>query len=52
MHSEQGVECYYNIEITPWLHISPDLQFVVDPGGGLDSHDVAIVGGVRVQMNL
>ncbi|MDM8009144.1 MAG: carbohydrate porin [Phycisphaerae bacterium] len=52
MHSEQGVECYYNIEITPWLHISPDLQFVVDPGGGLDSHDVAIVGGVRVQMSL
>lgn len=52
MHSEQGVECFYNIEITPWLHVSPDVQVVIDPGGGLDGHDVAVVGGVRIQMNL
>jgi len=24
-HSEQDIELYYNIEVTPWLHISPDL---------------------------
>jgi len=23
VHSEQGVEFFYNIEITPWLHITP-----------------------------
>ncbi len=50
-HSEQGVECYYNIEITPWLHISPDLQFIVNPGG-TSANDVAIVYGMRVHMSL
>ncbi len=50
-HSEQGIECFYNIEITPWLHVSPDLQIIVNPGGR-DEHDVAVVGGMRVQMNL
>jgi len=50
-HSEQGVECYYNIEVTPWLHISPDLQFIVNPGG-TDANDVAIVYGMRMQMSL
>jgi len=50
-HSEQGVECYYNVEITPWLHISPDLQVIVNPGG-TDANDVSVVGGVRMQMNL
>jgi len=23
---------FYNIEITPWLHITPDLQLIIDPG--------------------
>lgn len=50
-HSETGFECYYNIEVTPWLHVSPDLQVIVDPGG-TDDNDVAVVGGIRVQMNL
>jgi porin len=50
-HSEQGVEAYYNIEITPWMHLSPDLQVIVNPGG-TDEHDVAVVGGLRLQMNL
>jgi len=50
-HSEQGVECYYNIEVAPWLHISPDLQVIVNPGG-TDDHDVSLVYGLRMQMNL
>lgn len=49
--SEQGVELFYNIEVTPWLHITPDLQFIVDPGGGLGDRDTAIVYGVRAQMS-
>ncbi len=51
LHSEQGVECFYNIEITPWMHLSPDLQVIVNPGG-TDANDVAVVGGLRLQMNL
>lgn len=50
-HSEQGIECYYNIQITPWFHISPDLQIIIDPGG-TSQRDVALVGGVRFQLNL
>ncbi len=50
-HSEQGIEAYYNVQITPWLHISPDLQIIVDPGGS-NQNDVAVVGGIRFQMNL
>jgi len=50
-HSEQGIECYYNIEVTPWLHISPDLQVIVNPGG-TDFNDVSFVYGVRMQVNL
>jgi porin len=50
-HSEQGIECYYNIEITPWLHITPDLQVITNPGG-TDFHDVAVVYGLRMHMSL
>lgn len=51
MHSEQGIETYYSFEIAPWLHISPDFQVIVNPGGS-DEKDVALVYGVRVQMDL
>jgi len=49
LHSEQGIELYYNIEVTPWLHITPDLQVIINPGGG--DNDVAIVYGMRAQMS-
>ena len=51
LSSEQGVEAYYNIEITPWCHLSPDLQVIVDPGG-TSKQDVAVVYGLRMQMSL
>ena len=50
LSSEQGVELYYDIEVTPWLHITPDLQVIVDPGGS-DARDVAIVCGIRTRMS-
>ena len=50
-HSEQGIEAYYNIEITPWLHLSPDFQIVTNPGG-TDDHDVSLVYGLRLQTSL
>ncbi len=48
--NSQGVELFYNIEVTPWLHITPDLQVLVNPGG-VDDRDVAIVYGLRAQMS-
>jgi porin len=47
---EQGVELFYNIEVTPWLHITPDLQIIADPGGS-DRHEVALVYGLRMQVS-
>ncbi len=43
---EAVYELYYNIKLFPWLHLSPDLQYVVNPGarGGRD----AFVIGVRL----
>lgn len=48
-NAEQGVEVFYNIEITPWCHITPDLQVIAHPGGG--DHDVALVYGLRMQVS-
>jgi porin len=47
---EQGVELFYNIEITPWLHITPDLQVLIQPSG-TPRDDVAIVYGLRTQVS-
>lgn len=50
-HSEQGIELFYNIEVTPWLRITPDLQIIIDPGAGYRDRQTAIVYGLRAQMS-
>lgn len=47
---ELAVEVFYNIGITPWLSVKPDLQYVVNPGGG-ELHD-AVVGTIRFEIAL
>jgi porin len=42
----QGVEWFYNIQATPWLNITPDVQWI-RPGLGAISTDNAFVYGVR-----
>jgi carbohydrate-selective porin OprB len=44
-----GFEIYYNAEITPWLHVSPDLQFLMNSSKG---DDIAIVPGARLVLDL
>lgn len=44
---ETALELYYKIEVFPWLAISPDFQWVLDPGG-LGARD-SFVAGLRVQ---
>ncbi len=46
----QGVELFYDIEVTPWMHVTPDLQVIVNPGGDA-SRDVAIVYGLHCRMS-
>jgi porin len=50
INNSQGIELFYNIAVTPWMHITPDLQVVIDPGGVAD-RGTAIAGGVRLQMS-
>lgn len=40
---ETGYELYYNIQITPWLHLTPDFQYIYQPGGSRDADDAFVV---------
>jgi len=40
----QGVELYYNIQVTPWFQLTPDLQ-IIDPAR--KALDTAVVTGLR-----
>jgi len=42
----QGIECFYNIQATRWLNITPDLQWI-RPGLGAISTADAFVYGIR-----
>ena len=46
---ETAMELYYNAAITPWLSISPSLQYVFNPGGDRGVSD-AVALGFRLQM--
>jgi carbohydrate-selective porin OprB len=46
--NEGVVEAYYNAQVTPWLNISPNLQYVINPGGSNSASD-AVVLGLRMQ---
>jgi porin len=55
---EQGVELFYNFEVFPWLHISPDLQIIgpsrrtsgtlLNPGKNIQT---GVVPGLRVKID-
>ena len=42
-NGEQGFEVFYEAALTPWLHLTPDLQ-VVEPGPG--ENDTAVILGL------
>jgi porin len=42
-------ELYYNAQLTPWLNISPSIQYITNPGGDSTTDD-AVVFGARAQM--
>ncbi len=45
---ESIYEIYYNAQVFPWLTVTPDLQYIVQPGA-MPGRD-AFVAGVRLQM--
>jgi porin len=44
-----GVEVFYNIQVKPWLHITPDFQYI-NPGD--NRIDDAYVAGVRMKIDI
>lgn len=44
LDDEQGFEIFYNVEVTPWFHLTPDLQ-IIDPSP--KSSDTAVVLALR-----
>jgi len=45
---ETIMELYYNVSVTPWLSVSPHIQYVINPGGA--GADDSLIAGVRIQM--
>jgi porin len=55
---EQGVELFYNVEVFPWLHVTPDLQIISpsrktlgtagNPGKKIQT---SVVAGLRVKID-
>ena len=49
-------EAYYNIAVSPWLNISPSIQYVQNPGAVKDSmaagtnNSDAVIIGLRAQV--
>jgi len=41
-----GAEAFYNFQITPWLNVSPDIQYIRPGAGGIASD--AVIAGLRV----
>lgn len=48
---ELGVELYYRVQLAPWLAITPDAQWLHDPGGDDGAPD-AFVLALRVRVQL
>jgi porin len=43
--AEMVLEFTYQAQITPWLVVQPDLQFIINPGGTQDLDNAFVIGG-------
>jgi porin len=48
----QVLELYYKFQLTPWLSVTPDVQYLRGSLGRLTSGDDAFIYGLRVNMKL
>jgi porin len=42
---EMVIEGTYDAQITPWLHVQPDIQYIIRPGGSGDLGNAFVLGG-------
>lgn len=50
-HFEMVLELSYILQLTPWLQIEPDIQYVIEPGGTGDIPN-AVVVGAQIAINI
>lgn len=43
--AEMVLEVTYQAQITPWLVIQPDIQYIINPGGTQDLNNAFVIGG-------
>jgi len=43
--AEMVLEVTYQCQITPWLVIQPDIQYIINPGGTQDFDNAFVIGG-------
>gem|GEM_PF-6356898 len=43
--TETVIEANYRIQLTPWLYLTPDFQYVVHPNGSTSIPDAAVLAG-------
>lgn len=43
--AEMVLEVTYQCQVTPWLVVQPDLQYIINPGGTQDLGDALVIGG-------
>ena len=48
-HEGQGGEIFYNFEVTPWFHVTPDFQ-IIDPA--VRAVETDFITGIRVKIDL
>ena len=46
---ESAFEVYYSVRLTKWLTVSPDFQYITNPGGDRDVPNATVIGA-RIQM--
>ncbi|GAI02413.1 unnamed protein product, partial [marine sediment metagenome] len=46
---ENALELYYNARVTPWMSLSPSIQYIANLGGSKTASD-AVVLGLRAQI--
>jgi porin len=43
-HSETAIELFYKLQVTGWMAIQPDVQYITNPGGDISKNAVAVGG--------
>lgn len=43
--AEMVIELTYQVQVTRWFMLQPDLQFIINPGGTNDFANAVVIGG-------